>query len=139
MQKIVYRDRLVLLVNEITRAKALQVVQIVNTLVDMEIDNAGYISNEFHFAYVSNAPVKVLFDGKLLDNGSHVLNFGEYNEINLTLPLTRECFEELPISLTAQWIEAAESENGWLSDHFLRAMRLIVPSLFEPVSDKAQS
>lgn len=139
MQKVVYRDKLTLLISEVSRAKALQVVQVVNALLDAEIDNAGFISNEFNFAYVSNAPVKALWDGKLLENGTHTLTFGEYDDLTLTLPLTRECFEALPVSLTALWVEAAQTENEWLNTHFLSAMRLTVPTLFEPESGKAQS
>jgi len=139
MKKVVYRERLTLIISEVTRAKALQVVQVVNALMDAEIDNAGFISNEFNFAYVSNAPVKVLWDGRLLEDGTHVLKFDDFDEMALVLPLTRECFEALPISITARWIEAAQIENEWLNNHFLQTMRLIVPSLFEPVSDKAQS
>lgn len=138
MRKVTYRDRLILLISEVSRAKALQVVQVVNALMDADLDNAGYISNEFNFAYVSNAPVKVLFDGKLLENGTHVLKFEEYDELTLTLPLTRECFELLPVSLSAAWVEAAQAENEWLNQHFLSVMRMTMPTLFAQESVKPQ-
>ncbi len=138
MRKVTYRDRLILLVSEVSRAKALQVVQVVNALMEADLDNAGYISNEFNFAYVSNAPVRVLFDGKLLDNGTHTLVFEEYDELTLTLPLTREAFEALPVSLSAAWVEAAQAENEWLNQHFLSVMRMTMPTLFVPESVKPQ-
>lgn len=139
MRKIVYRDRLIVFVGEINRAKALQVAQTVTTLLDADIDNPALISNEFHFAYVTNAPVKILFDGKVLEDGKHVLSFGEYDDLEITLPINRECFDALPVSLTADWIKAAEAENEWLSDHFLSIMKLTVPMLFEPASDNMPS
>lgn len=139
MRKVVYRDRLTLIISEVSRAKALQVVQVVNALMEAELDNAGFISNEFHFAYASNSPVKALWDGKLLDNGTHILKFEEYDELTLTLPLTREAFEELPVSLSAVWIEAAEAENEWLSNHFLSVLQVIGKTQSEPASDKPQS
>lgn len=139
MRKVVYRDRLTLIISEVSRAKALQVVQVVNALMEAEIDNAGFISNEFNFAYVNNAPVKALWDGKLLEEGTHTLKFEEYDELTLTLPLTREAFENLPISLSAMWVEAAQAENEWLNAHFLSVMRLTMPSLFAQESDKPQS
>src|SRR5690348_1854635 len=104
MRKVTYRDRLILIVTEVSYAKALQVVQVVNALIDAKTDNAGFISNEFNYAYVGDAPVKALWDGKLLEDGTHVLKFEEYDEVTLTLPLTRDCFETLPVSLTAAWV-----------------------------------
>lgn len=139
MRKVTYRDRLVILVSEVSRAKALQVVQVINALMDAEIDNAGFISNEFNFAYVSNSSIKVLWDGKLLEDGTHTLVFEEHDELPLTLPLTRDAFEALPVSLAAAWVQAAQEENVWLNEHFLSVMRLTVPTLFEQESDKAQS
>jgi hypothetical protein len=130
MRKVVYRDRLTLIIGMVNRAKALQVVQVVNSLMDAEIDNAGFISNEFNYAYVSNAPLKVLWDGKLLEDGTHTLSFEEYDELTLTLPITRDCFDALPVDLTAHWIEAATLENEWLNAHFLDVMRTTMPSLF---------
>ncbi len=139
MRKVVYRDRLILIVSEVSRAKALQVALVLSSLVGAEIGDGSFISNEYHFAYVSNATVKALWDGKLLEDGTHVLKFDEYDEITLTLPLTRECFDGLPVSLSAGWIEAAQSENEWLSEHFLSLLRQTMPSLFEPVLDKVLS
>jgi len=139
MRKVTHRDRLIILVSEVTRAKALEVAYVLSSLIDAEIDNAGFISSEYNFAYVHNAPVRVLWDGKLLEEGSHELQFEEYDTLNLTLPLTRECFENLPASLTAAWIEAAQAENEWLSQHFLSILRQTMPSLFEQELDKAQS
>ncbi len=139
MRKVIYREQLTLIVGLVSRAKALQVVQVFNSLMEAEIDNAGFITNEFNFAYVINAPLKVLWKGKLLENGVHTLEFGEYDDITLTLPITRETFDELPVDLTAMWIEAARAENEWLNQHFLSAMRLTMPTLFELASDKPQS
>ncbi len=139
MRKVVYRDRLILIVSEVSRAKALQIAQVVNALTDVEVNNDGFIRNEFHFAYAQNAPVKALWDGRLLEDGTHALKFEEYDEITLTLPLTREAFEALPVSLSAVWIEAAEAENTWLSDYFLSVMHQTMPNLFEPELDKALS
>jgi len=138
MRKVIYRDRLILLISEVSRPKALQVVQVVNALKEAELDNAAHISDEFFFAYVQNAPVKALFDGKLLDNGTHVLKFEEYDELTLTLPLTRDCFDQLPVSLTSAWIEAAQAENEWLNSHFLAVMRTTMPTLFAQESVKPQ-
>ncbi len=138
MRKVTYRDRLILLVSEVSRPKALEVVQVVNALMEAELDNAAYISNEYFFAYVKNAPVKVLWNGKLLDDGIHHLEFEEYDAINLTLPITRGCFDELPVSLSAAWIEAAQAENVWLSEHFLAVMKATMPTLFVQESVKPQ-
>lgn len=138
MRKVTYRDRLILLISEVSRANALKVVQVVNALMEAELDNAGYIGNEFHWAYVQNAPVRVLWDGKLLENGTHILKFDEYDELTLTLPLTRDCFEALPVSLSAVWIEAAQAENEWLNQHFLSVMRMTMQTQFELESVKPQ-
>lgn len=138
MARFSYKDRLTVVVHEMNRAAALRVAQTINTLVDIETDSAGFMSNEVHLAFVLNAPCMVTYDKSVLTDGTHHLAIDD-SVIELTLPLTRETFEALPVSLTAAWIEAAELENEWLSQHFLAVLNRIVPIESARASDSAAS
>lgn len=122
MTTFTWKERLKVSVWEINRAKALRVAQTVNNLLDIHTDDSGFISSELDAAFVLNAPCKVMWDGEPLTDGAHTLAIDDY-EVALTLPLTRECFDALPVSLAAAWIEAAQTENGWLSTFFIVTLR----------------
>jgi hypothetical protein len=136
--KFTWHDRLIVAVSEMNRASALRVAQSINALLEIDTDKAGFMSNEIQLAFVLNAPCKVVYDGAVLDAGTHHLDMGE-GGVDLMLPLTREGFEMLPVSLTALWIEAAEKENEWLSNRFLQTLSRITPFTSEPSSANAVS
>lgn len=134
MAKFTYKERLTVSVHEMTRAQALRFAQTVNAVLELQATSDGVISSEVNVGYALNSPCHVSYEGKLLENGMHNLALdGEM--INLTLPLTRECFDNLPVSLTALWIEAAQVENEWLSNRFLAVLNQILPLTSEPKSD----
>lgn len=138
MAKFTYKDKLIVAVWEMNRAAGLHVGNIINSLIDIQTDNDGFLTNEVHLAFALNAPCKIVYNGAVLEDGTHHLDIGEEG-FDLTLPLTREGFEALPVSLTVQWVEAAELENEWLSSHFLAILNRILTLKSVPSSDVAAS
>lgn len=138
MARFTYKDRLVVVCTEMSRAAALRVAQSVNMLVDLAPTLNGTLTNELDTIYVLNTPCSVLLDSKVLDTGTHSIDL-DGQAFSLTLPLTRECFDALPVSLTAQWISAAQTENQWLTDFFLSALKAMAQPTGAPQSDKAPS
>lgn len=127
-----------MMVSEMSRAQALRVAQSLNALIGVDGLQADFMQTELDTLYVLNAPALVTLDGKVLDAGSYPLQMGDTN-FTLELPLTRACFDALPVSLAAEWIAAAQRENEWLSDFFVKALRRTIQSISVPTSDSAAS
>lgn len=119
-----WKDKLTIWVGEMSRAQALQFSQqaeLITLVADFE-----FLSREVEFLFVSAAPCRVKYQDQLLADGIHeILVNPNEPPILLTLPMTRKCFDELPVSLSNEWYKAAEAENQYMAGFFLEALRKI--------------
>ena len=122
MTHFVWNDVLRIQVGEMSRSDSLHFTQSAER-IDL-IPDATLLHQELEFLFISCAPVSFVFNNEPLEDGTHelILTEGE-PPLVLKLPITRECYNNLPISLTAKWHELALKENVFMSDFFLAALK----------------
>lgn len=82
------------------------------------------------------APATVVQDGRIVKTGEVRLD----EDVSFALPLTREGFDNMPVTLANAWSEAAALDNQWLRDALLKALRdLTSTKNSEPLSGNAAS
>lgn len=129
-------------VGEMSRGRALECsnafAEYLQTVKDTEHLQAE-AQREVDYLFVSHAPVTLMAGGDALANGSHILDIGDSETLNLALPLTRSGFEALPVSLAAVWSQTAEEANGWLVNHFLDSLRTPMANIPDSLLASASS
>lgn len=126
MATFVWRNTLTVSVGEMSRTAALECCQRFDTLAQV-YTNTGDLLAETDILTVLYAPLTVKVGSEPFAAGERTLELDDGERVTLTLPLTREGFMALPMSLTAAWISAAVRSNGWLVD--------ILGKVFAPTSE----
>lgn len=139
MGKLVYKERLSIIISEMDRSSALRMSDVIESIMDSGVTDKAVTNNILAYTFVSYSPYKVVYDGKVLEDGKHILVFDDESTIELTLPITNDCFDALPYSLTRDWQGLAEKENEGISNHFLFALNRIAQKSSEPMSVNGQS
>lgn len=80
---------------------------------------------------VKHAPHRVYVDGRLIDRGQVEVQHKQ-EKFTLELPLTRECYDQLPVQLAVEWAEAADAENSWAIRRFTNALTTRAGTLSAP-------
>lgn len=93
------------------------------------VADPSFLAREVDFLITRYARSKVTLDGELLADGTHVIDIGDDESIALVLPLTRENFNQLPVSLAAAWTKAAEAENQLVTDFFLQSLKNLAQNI----------
>lgn len=128
MAKFTWKS-LTLIVTEMSRTTALEFAkeaELIQLINDFDV-----LTREVDYLITRYAPVKVLCDGKVLSEGTHVIDIGDDETINLVLPITRENFNQLPVSLAAEWSNIAESENTLVTAFFEDTVKKIAKNFSE--------
>jgi hypothetical protein len=120
MAVFLWRERLKLVVTEMSRTAALDCARDFGSFLDGSGHEQAAVSGEIDYLFAAHAPCKLFWDGALLEAGTHTLTLDADDSLTLTVPLTRAGFNALPVSLAQGWAAAAEAANGWLMD-FLAA------------------
>jgi len=108
-------------VGEMSRAESLhfsQEAELIQLVGDQQL-----LAREIDFLITRYARSKVLYNGDILPDGTHLIDIGDGEQIPLVLPLTRDNFNQLPVSLAAAWTKAAEAENQLVTDFFLQSLK----------------
>lgn len=138
MATFTWQDILTVTVGEMSRAQALDCARQFQTLSRVYTD-VDELMVEADVTGVLYAPVVVKLYGNLLDPGPHVITLADDVDFTLTLPLTHEAFNVLPMSLAQLWITAMVQSNGWLIDLLKKVSSLTTENGSGPKSDDAQS
>jgi hypothetical protein len=133
-----WRDALMVSVNEMSRTQALDCAREFDLLLNVVTD-IDELMREADVLGVLHAPAIVKWRGEVLGSGEQVIQLDEGESIKLVLPLTRECFNALPMSLTQLWVNAMIKSNGWLVEELKKVLSLTSPSVSEPKSGDAPS
>lgn len=116
-------------VGEMSRADSLMFSQEAELM--QLVGSREFLAQEVDFLITRYARSKVMYKGELLNDGTHVIDTGDDESIALALPLTRENFNQLPVSLAAAWTKAAEAENQLVTDFFLQSLKKLAESISE--------
>jgi len=115
MATFIWRNVLTVTVGEMSRTRAIECCQQFDLLAGI-YTNADDLLAETDVLCVLHAPTTVKVRGEVMAEGERLILLDEGESIRLTLPLTRECFMALPMTLTRAWIAAAVGSNDWLVD-----------------------
>jgi hypothetical protein len=136
MAAFVWRERLRVSVSEMSRAAALDCARDFGAFIERLFDgafegvNKAQIANtEIEWLFVHYAPVTFWLEGKPITDVQ--LAFMDEPPVAFTLPITRECFDTLPISLTQPWADAAQEANEYLANTFLSRERDLLARIKE--------
>ena|SRR5258708_906152 len=136
MATFTWHDILTVSVGEMNRAQALDCARQIQTLSKVYVDY-DELMVEVDATATLFAPAVVKLYGNLLDGGVHSIPTEDGSAFILTLPLTRESFNALPMSLATLWIAAMVKSNGWLVDLLKNLSSRTTPNEPEPKSGSA--
>lgn len=138
MATFTWRDEITVSVGEMSRAQALDCARQFEIATQFAISLPELMA-ETDVLGVLNAPAVVQHKSQVIDAGTRTITLADGECISLTLPMTRECFSALPISLTRQWITAMVKSNEWLVDDLKKLLSLATEKISEPQSGSAPS
>lgn len=138
MTTFVWRDVLTVSVNEMSRTQALECARQFDVLARVYKDITS-LMHETDVIVVLDAPTVIKVNDAPFQVGKIVVEPEGSAAFELELPLTREGFHALPMSLTEAWIDAAVRENNWLIEALKKILLPMQQSNKEPVSDNGQS
>lgn len=127
-----WRD-LTITVGEMSRTTALECARQFDLLAKVYTDYIE-LTREADVLAVLYAPVTVKVKETPFNSGTQTIEVEGRNPFDLTLPLTREGFYSLPMSLSEVWVNAAVTENGWFVDVLKKVFSLTSPNGSEPKS-----
>lgn len=96
---------------------------------------------EIEVALALHAPVRITLLEVPLADGTHALQMEDGTELTFTLPITKEGFDALPMTLAQGWAGAAMGANMWLMEALknsarrMAEMKLELLSGSEPLSE----
>lgn len=125
-------------VGEMNRATALDCARDFEPLLLLPSDS-GLLDNEIELLFVRYAPAAIIVGDKVVAQGDHTLDLPDGEKLTIILPMTRECYNALPITLARQWGECAAVENGWIYQDLKNALSRILRTINEPESGSALS
>lgn len=138
MATFTWRDVLTVSVGESSRTQAMECARAFDALAQVSTGLDDLLS-EANVLGVIYAPNTVRLRGVVLSAGVHEIKLEGDEPFNLTLPLTHDGFCNLPMSLTAMWVDAMVRSNGWLIDTLKKVVSLASTNSLEPKSGSAPS
>lgn len=138
MQTFTWRDILTVSVGEMNRAQGLDCARHFEILKGA-MPSVETLLHEADMLVCLYAPAVVTLRGEILADGERVIDLEEHETLRLALPLTRDVFLALPMSLTEQWIAAAVTSNDWFVDALKKALSLALETSSVPESGSAPS
>jgi hypothetical protein len=131
-----WKDTLTVSVGESSRTQAIDCARAFDALAQV-MTSYDELMAETNVLGVLHAPSTVRFKGEVLGVGERTILIEGEEPFKLSLPLTPETFNALPMSLTAAWIDAMVRSNGWLIDTLKKALSLTSLNESEPKSGSA--
>ena len=132
MATFTWKDKLTVTVGEMSRTQGIDCARQFDLLAKVYTDY-DELMREADALVVINSPTTIRTGDKMLSDGVHGIKLDD-KVVKLVLPLTRDSFYELPMSLSEAWVNAAVSENGWFIDTLKKAFSLTSPNNSEPKS-----
>jgi hypothetical protein len=133
-----WRDELTITVNEMSRAQALDCARQFDLLARV-YTSYDDLMQETDVLGAMNAPAVIKIKDDVFIAGERAIALADGTTLHLALPLTRECFNALPMSLTQAWVSAMLDSNNWLIDSLKKAFSLAAVTASEPQSGNAPS
>lgn len=115
MATFIWRDVLTVTVGEMSRTKAIECCQQFDLLASI-YTNPDDLLAETDVLCAISAPTTIKIRGEVFTDGERIITLDEGESVRLKLPLDRETFMALPMSITQAWVSAAVSSNSWLVD-----------------------
>lgn len=147
MAIMIWKDKVKVVVGEISRKSELQLANAMSRDVDglgadATVGDFSEWLDEMLGSYATRA-VQVFEDGtwRALQDGETVMvESSEGDTFPLTYPLTSAAFKDLPGSLYEDWLNAAGAENQRVQDRFLSFItsQIVTQNTSEPSSAAAQ-
>lgn len=134
--KFIWREKLTVIISEMSRATALDCARNIDQIPLSEDSDAVARSIEAHI--VSYAPTTVIdANGKVYQRGEVSVEYAEGERVSFTLPLTPDGLLALPVSLANLWADAALAENQWIVDGLKNVLSRVTPNVLasQPGSD----
>lgn len=125
-------------VGEMSRAAALDCARDFEPLL-MLPDGSKSVDTEIELLFVKYAPAAIIAGDKVITQGDYTVNLPDGGKLLITLPMTRECFNELPVTLTREWGEHAAAENAWVYQDLKNALSRILQMISVPESGSESS
>lgn len=138
MPSFSWRDVLTVSVTEMSRAQALDCTRHFNLMVGV-MSTIDDLLREADILAALYAPAVVRYHGDILAAGEKTIDLGDGETLTLTLPITREAFMALPMSLTERWISVAITANDWLIESLKKSFEGMLATTSAPVSGSAPS
>lgn len=147
MAIVIWKDKVKVVVGEISRKSELQLANAMSRDVDglgadATVGDFSEWLDEMLGSYATRA-VQVFEDGawRTLSSGETVtVESSEGDTFPLTYPLTRAAFKDLPGSLYEDWLNAVGAENQRVQNRFLSFItsQIVTQNTSEPPSAAAQ-
>lgn len=138
MTTFVWREVLSVNVGEMSRTQAIECCRKFDALLEIFPDYIEQLA-EADILTVLEAPVVIKVNGEVFTIGERTIELPDEQPFKLVLPLTRECFDALPMSLATAWISAALRSNEWFIDTLKKAAGLTTTNNSESKSGNAPS
>lgn len=138
MTTFIWREVLSVNVGEMSRTQAIECCRKFDALLEIFPDYIEQLA-EADILTVLEAPAVIKVNGEVFSIGERTIQLPDEQPFKLVLPLTRECFDGLPMSLATAWISAALRSNEWFIDTLKKAAGLTSTSNLESKSGNAPS
>jgi hypothetical protein len=135
-ETFVWKD-LTVKVGEMSRRQGIACAQAYRELAaEGSIEDLMY---EIEVALALYAPVKIAHLTLPITEGKRTLVMEDGTEVTLILPITREAFNDLPMTLARAWAEAAMTANWWIVEDLKNSARRVAEMKLELLSGNEQS
>lgn len=129
MTTFIWREVLSVSVGEMNRTQAIECCRKFDELATVFTVYAALMT-EADILTVCHAPVVVKLNDEVLGAGERTIELPNGDTFKLVLPLTRTNFNNLPMSLSEVWINAAIRSNEWFIDTLKKVVGLTPMSSF---------
>lgn len=136
MTTFIWREVLSVSVGEMSRTQAIECCRQFDKLTTLFTEYVELMA-EADILTVLHAPVVVKINGEAFSSGERMIELPDEQPFKLVLPLTRNAFNNLPMSLATVWISAAIRSNEWFIDTLKKVVGLTPTSNSELVSGNA--
>lgn len=138
MTTFVWREVLSVSVGEMSRTQAIECCRKFDAITEIFTDYVEQTS-EADILVVLEAPVVIKVKGEAFTVGERTIQLSDDESFVLSLPLTRDSFDALPMSLATAWINAALRSNEWFIDTLKKVYSLTTTNNFVSKSGSALS
>lgn len=138
MTTFIWREVLSVNIGEMSRTQAIECCRKYDALTEIFTDYIE-LMGEADILAVLNAPVVVKVKGEVFSIGERAIELPDEQPFKLVLPLTRDCFDAMPMSLATAWINAALRSNDWFIDTLKKVYSLTSTNNSELKSGNEQS